>query len=272
VKNTWYKAINTVYRWAVKQKHVSRNPFERAAEVLTLTKRPRLRETQAFLPEERTKILNAALGVKNTRKPFDAARRWVPWLCAYTGSRPSEVTQLRGTDVIERDGVFGLKITPEAGTVKSAEARVVPLHEHLSAQGFLGFVKRRGKGPLFYRERGPSTETDPIKRKKPPYAQVRQRLAEWVRKLGIDDPELLPNHAWRHTFKAVGRRAGISDKILDDICGQAPATVGREYGRASFEDMTAALKQFPRYDLGQQRAARKKKRGPSKPRLGAHSA
>jgi len=25
--------------------------------------------------------------------------------------------------------------------------------------------------------------------------------------------------AWRHTFKAVGRRAGISDKILDDICG-----------------------------------------------------
>jgi integrase len=272
VKNTWYKAVNTVYRWAVKQKHVSRNPFERAAEVLTLTKRPRLRETQAFLPEERTKILNAALRVKNTRKPFDAARRWAPWLCAYTGSRPSEVTQLRATDVIERGRVFGLKITPEAGTVKSAEARVVPLHEHLLAQGFLGFVKQRGKGPLFYQERAPSTEIDPIKRKKPPYAQLRQRLAEWVRELGIVDPELLPNHAWRHTFKAVGRRAGISDKILDDICGHAPATVGRGYGRAPFEDMAAALKQFPRYDLGQQRAARKKKRGPSKPRLRAHSA
>ena len=74
VKNTWFKAVNTVFRWAVKQKHIS--PFEGAAEALTLTKRPRLRETQAFLPDERTKILNAALRVENTRKPFDAARRW----------------------------------------------------------------------------------------------------------------------------------------------------------------------------------------------------
>jgi integrase len=223
----------------------------------TLTKRRKLRETQAFLPEERTQILNAALGVKNTRKPFDAARRWVPWLCAYTGSRPSEVTQLRGMDLIDRGGVFGLKITQEAGTLKSAEARVVPLHEHLLAQGFLGFVRQRGKGPLFYQERAPSTETDPIKRKKPRYAQVRQRLAEWVRELGVDDPELLPNHAWRHTFKAVGRRAGISDKILDDICGHAPATVGRGYGRASFDDMADALKQFPRYACKQEKVARR---------------
>jgi integrase len=261
VKNTWYKAVNTIYRWAMKQKHVFRNPFEGAAEVLTLTKRQKLRETQAFLPEERTKVLSAALTVKNTKKPFDAARRWVPWLCAYTGSRPSEVTQLRGTHVIERGGVYGLKITPEAGTVKSAEARTVPLHEHLLAQGFLAFVKQRGKGPLFYQERTTSTETDPTKLKKPPYAQVRQRLAAWVRELGVGDPELLPNHAWRHTFKAVGRRAGISDKILDDICGHAPATVGRGYGRASFEDMAAALKQFSRYELSRQKASRKKKRG-----------
>src|SRR5262249_31796750 len=113
----------------------------------------------------------------------------------------------------------------------------------------------------FYQERAPSTEIDPIKRKKPPYAQLRQRLAEWVRGLGVVDPELLPNHAWRHTFKAVGRRAGISDKILDDICGHAPASVGRGYGPAPFEDKGAAPKQFPRYEVTRQRASRKKKRG-----------
>jgi integrase len=272
VKNTWYKAVSTVYRWALKQKLVPRNPFDGAADVLTIQKRQKLRETEAFLPAESAKILSAAFGIKSTIKTFDAACRWVPWLCAYTGSRPSEITQLRGADVIERSGIYGLRITPEAGTVKSAEARVVPLHEHLLAQGFLAFVKQRGKGPLFYQERTTSAETDPTKLKKPPSAQVRQRLAAWVRELGVDDPELLPNHAWRHTFKAVGRRAWISDKILDDICGHAPATIGRGYGRASFEDMAAALKQFPRYELAQQRASRKKKRAPNKPRLGAHSA
>jgi integrase len=76
---------------------------------------------------------------------------------------------------------------------------------------------------------------------------VRQRLAAWVRELGVTDTELSPNHAWRHTFKAVGRNVGISDKVLDDICGHAPASIGQGYGRASLEDMATALRKFPRY-------------------------
>ena len=40
---------------------------------------------------------------------------------------------------------------------------------------------------------------DPLNAKKPRYAQARQRLANWVRELGVSDPELLmPNHIWRH--------------------------------------------------------------------------
>jgi hypothetical protein len=33
--------------------------------------------------------------------------------------------------------------------------------------------------------------------------------------------ELLPNHAWRNTFKAVGFRSGIPEKLLDAIVGRA---------------------------------------------------
>ena len=33
------------------------------------------------------------------------------------------------------------------------------------------------------------------------FRQVRQRLADWVREIGVDDEHLSPNHAWRHTFK-----------------------------------------------------------------------
>jgi hypothetical protein len=45
-----------------------------------------------------------------------------------------------------------LRLTPEAGTMKSRKPRTVPLHEHLIEQGFLAFVKANGSGPLFYNE------------------------------------------------------------------------------------------------------------------------
>ncbi len=120
----------------------------------------------------------------------------------------------------------GFRITPEAGTVKGDAARVVPLHEHLVAQGFLTFVLQHKDGPLFYE---PDTETanlDPIERRKPRYSQVRQRLATWVRELGVDDPNISPNHAWRHTFKKIADRAGITERMSDYITGHAPRSVG----------------------------------------------
>ncbi|MEY9463866.1 site-specific integrase [Bradyrhizobium ottawaense] len=41
-----------------------------------------------------------------------AARRWVPWLCAYTGARVNEITQLRACDVIEKAGSACMRTHP----------------------------------------------------------------------------------------------------------------------------------------------------------------
>jgi integrase len=133
--------------------------------------------------------------------------------------------------------------------VKNKEARDVPLHEHIIAQGFLEWVRERGDGPLFYRPRRPQgAERSATKVKKSPAAQARQRLASWIRELGITDTELMPNHAWRHTFKLRGRRAGVSDKYLDDICGHAPPSEGRTYAPTPLEDKATAIARFPRYE------------------------
>jgi hypothetical protein len=145
VKKTWLNAANTIFRWGVEQKHLTRNPF--AGVKITVPKKKRLRETRAFHPHEARTILRAASAITDTRTAHEACKRWVPWLCAYTGARPGEMTQLRGVDVIKRDGVHAFRITPEAGTVKSSATRVVPLHPHLMAQGFLKFVAQRDKGP-----------------------------------------------------------------------------------------------------------------------------
>jgi hypothetical protein len=53
----------------------------------------------------------------------------------------------------------------------------VPLHPHLIEQGFLAFVRSRGKRPLFYspaRQRAGSAENTT-------YVRMGQKLAEWVR-------------------------------------------------------------------------------------------
>ena len=192
VHNTWITASNAVCRWAVEHNYLASNTFEKAK--VTLSKRIRLRETQAFYPEEQRTILKAALKIEDVSKPDNAARRWVPWLCAYTGARPSEITQLRGSDVIKREGKLTLRITPEAGTVKNDTARIVPIHEHLLEQGFAEFASSRGDAPLFYKLAPHRNGDASQKPRKPRYHQARQRLAAWVRSLGITDPSLQPNH------------------------------------------------------------------------------
>jgi integrase len=67
------------------------NPFVGVA--VKVPKKKRLRETDAFTPEEATAILKAAQAITNTNSRFAAACRWVPWLCAYTGARAGEITQ-----------------------------------------------------------------------------------------------------------------------------------------------------------------------------------
>jgi integrase len=215
---------------------LTNNPFKGLR--ITVPKKANNRETKAFTDDEIRTILTAALAAD---KP---ARRWCPWLCAYTGARPGEICQLRGVDVT--DGA--LRLTPEAGTMKSRKPRTVPLHEHLIEQGFLAFVKANGSGPLFYNEaKKPAAAADQTHPGMASYARPRGRLGAWVRSLGISDPELSPNHAWRHTFKQVAHRAGLSEKVIDAIVGHAPASVGRAYGEPTLQDKAAALARFPRY-------------------------
>jgi integrase len=137
------------------------------------------------------------------------------------------------------EAVFFAKLSPSAGKIKTRTARTVPLHEHLIEQGFIAFVEEMGKAPLFYKLAPPRRpgKPEPVQN---PAERTRSRLGEWVRSLGITDPELSPNHAWRHTFKARAERFGISERYSDAITGHAPPTAGRAYGKPTPEDLAEA--------------------------------
>jgi integrase len=260
VREIWLSASRRVFGWAREQKRIRQNPF---AEIkVDVPRKVQTREDgKAFTDDELRIILNASLQYSKPTTPTERARRWVPWLCAYSGARPGEMTQLRGSDVEARGDMYVMKITPEAGKVKNRTIRVVPLHEHIIAQGFIEMVKQVGKGALFYNDATPQRVSgDPLKPARSRADTTRAHLGTWVRSLGITDPALSPNHSWRHTFKRIAEAVGITEKVHDAITGHTPATEGRKYGPPSVADMAKALKKFPRYRLSDASSVRRKKR------------
>jgi len=249
VSDIWLPAARTVFGWALDEHVVQANPF--LVVTITAPRKARFRETEAFTPDETETILKAALAVTDTTSPFSAACRWVPWLCAYTGARIGEMTQVRGADIIKQDGIDALRLVPDSASTNSGEARTVPIHEHLIAQGFLEYAAMKGTGPLFYTpDRASIAAYSPSDPRRPGAVKTRERLAGWVRQIGVKDRTVRPNHAWRHTFKQIAKRHDISERISDEITGHASLTGDRGNRDQSLSSLAEALRGFPRYTVG----------------------
>ncbi|MGR6329037.1 recombinase XerD [Sphingomonas sp. XXL09] len=245
VRDKYIGPVRSTLNFAVDEGRLAENVA--IAVKVKQPKRVKLREA-SFKPHEAVAILRAALLPPPARMSLEhaRARRWVPWLCAYTGARVGEIAQLRGADVFEEEGVWCLRITPEAGQVKTKEARMVPVHSHLIDQGFLDEVGAAGAGPLFIDHARQRVLADGNRHVK----KVGERLAKWVREeVGVNDPDLQPNHAWRHLFKTISHDAQIEERMADAIQGHAPATAGRGYGAPSIKAKAAAIERFPRFEV-----------------------
>ncbi|MGX4773904.1 hypothetical protein ACWAUC_29360 [Bradyrhizobium guangdongense] len=249
VREVWLSASRTVFAWARVHKRIHQNPFKEV-KVDVPRKVQKREDGRSFTTEEAVTILKATLTYKQPTTPTERARRWVPWLCAYSGARSGEITQLRGADIENRTGFYVMKITPDAGTTKTSQARTVPLHEHIIAQGFIDMVRQVGKGALFYNDKTPQKVSgDPLKPSRSRAQTARAHLGTWVRGLGVDDPDISPNHSWRHLFKRIGDEIGMPEKLNDAITGHVPPTEGRKYGPPKVATLAEALTKFPRYKL-----------------------
>lgn len=247
VAAVWRTALKTVFGWGVAEKLIGSNPFPEVR--ISVPRKNIERETKAFDGAEINTILSAALRCSDTKSFRERAFRWVPWICAYTGARAGEITQLRATDIQHRNDAYFARLTPSAGKIKTRKARTVPLHEHLIAQGLLEFVERAKGHPLFYEGRRSPEEKGDRGPRQSAAERMRSQVGMWVRSLGIADPEISPNHAWRHTFKAMAARVGIDERYSDAITGHAPASTGRAYTTPTPEDLAEALTKFPRYEF-----------------------
>lgn len=204
-------AIKTVVRWA---QRLHRGEFKKAAadvaEVLLPGFTPKPSDKSAVHPDEATVILKAA------RQETEMRRRWLPWLCAYTGLRISEASRLETGDFFESEGHWFFEVSLSGKrSLKTVNARrTIPVHRALLEEGFRKFVESAPKGRLF------GTGASNV-------------IQRWVRSdaVGIVRPELSPNHGWRHLFEDLCRRYELTDDARLYLAGHSTGGADQGYGR-----------------------------------------
>ena len=239
VKDSDLAAIKSVFGWGQANNKIAANP---ANGVTVKIGKKVLNRPKYFKPDERKAILELARDYRpegRERAKLTLAKRWVPWICAYTGARVGEIAQLRKQDVRQEEGYWIFHITPDAGTVKNKEAREVPIHAHLVEQGFLDMVAASSDGYIFIDVKPGSSPTGKVR-------TLKNDLAEFVRTV-VPDPDIQPNHGWRHTFKTVAWEVeGINSNVVDAITGHAARTEGDGYGAKTIKAKAIVMKLFPR--------------------------
>ena len=238
VRDVYLAATKALLQFAVDQGQLPENP---AKDVKVRVKKNVKEREKGFDGEEARTILAATL------KPFSeliseemaAARRWLPWIGAYTGARINELTPLTAADFVKRDGIWMIRI--RGANNKTRTYREVPLHSHLIEQGLLIYAKSRGRRPLFY----DPTRSRGGKDSNPHHKKVAERLAEWVRALGIEG--VAPNHGWRHRFSTVSRFVGMPEDVRNIVQGHAGGKVADDYGETWPLVALREIEKLPRY-------------------------
>lgn len=216
VNDIYLSAVRSLFTWAVENDRLPEN-------VAQNVKQPKPRKVygreRGYTDAEAVKVLKASrayepqpdsIGRMRESEQMANLKPWVPIICALTGARVSEITQLRKEDIRKVDGHWVARITPDAGTVKSGGYRDVPLHSQIIEEGFAQFVADAEPGPMFH------NATEPEKYQNAAVI-VSNKLSDWLRLSGLRPEGQQPNHAWRHRLKTQCRELGVSDRVVDAI-------------------------------------------------------
>ena len=171
---------------------------------------------------------------------------------AYTGCRVSEIADCSTRDFnFVRNGDFE-KVIPgewflfigednrEPGcTTKGHTARYAPLHPEI-VKRLIPFMEKQvaehGHGPLF--RHLPKDKNG----KRSTY--VARKIDEWMDGV-IKDPNLAPNHSFRHYLKSELLARDVPERISDAITGHTTPGIGRKYEHVPMSKKFEAISKLP---------------------------
>ena len=113
VRDVWLAAPRSVAAHMLNALRLEINPF--AGIKVEGVKAWKEDDERGFDPEQALTILSATVATPShlISKETKAARRWVPWICAYTGARVNEITSLLPSDVQQIPGHWCFVLRPE---------------------------------------------------------------------------------------------------------------------------------------------------------------
>lgn len=132
IRDSKLAPVRAIFQCAVDNRKLDSNP---AARINIDLKSRSSEKKRGYTDEEAKIVLRAA------RTEKEAHKRWVPWVCAYTGARIAEICQLRSEDIKQISDIWCIAFAAEAGSLKNVNSeRVVPVHSGLIDEGFLTFI------------------------------------------------------------------------------------------------------------------------------------
>lgn len=227
-------AIQALLTYAHQQRWIGNN-VGRGVQIVGYTKAQRNR--RSFQDHELAALFSAPLFTdpaswdEGKAHVLDETLFWTFMIGLTSGARLEEVGQVAIADVKQDGDIVYLDIDDqtlpegEGKHVKTLESkRMVPLHDRLIRLGFLQYrdaMASAGHTDLF-----PALEANSIGKRTKELSRRANRLID--QQVGSDSR--LVFHSLRHTFKAKGNDAGLSDRTLDQLCGHAPISTGGRYG------------------------------------------
>ncbi|CAG9219980.1 Site-specific recombinase XerD [Paraburkholderia tropica] len=213
-------AIGVLVRVAVKDDLIDRNPFD-----LTFDK--------TIGAETRTPWTDAELALVYMHPLFsdrmDAVPRWqrvtpadgraLLLILQHTGARIGEVAQLRRCDFLVQDGMTAIRITAEAGTLKTKESeRTVPLAAHLLADAWFGAWVA---GLMDGTSPGAPAFPSMAGRTRGPGDTAVQWFFQFRKAAGLPEGTLNGAHRFRHWIRSALAAKHIGEETADAITGHA---------------------------------------------------
>ena len=212
-----YTAVNALVNTAVKDGILDRNQF-----VVSFDKTKGAKKREGWTDEQ----LSILFGSSLFSTQMEQVRRWdnvtpedgraALLLLLHTGARIGEIAQLRREDFQNRHGVKTVRITAEAGTVKTDESeRVVALASHLLADPWFSAWHERitgATGGAFPSLSGRATA---------PGDTLGRWFLELRRFLELPTGRLEGAHKFRHWIRGALADKGIGTETADSITGHA---------------------------------------------------
>ena len=236
----YLSSFKGVFKIAVQSILIDTNPMDKVAVGSKIESK-----RQPYSVKDVTLIL--------TRAQAETDDIFLPLLVqAYTGCRVSEIVDCSTRDFNFVKNGDREKVIPgkwflfisedhrEPGcTVKGHKDRYVPLHPEVTAR-LIPYMERvvaeDGHGPLFRHVRKDKDG------KRSTY--VARKIDDWMDGV-IKDPNLAPNHSFRHYLKSQLLDRDVPERISDSITGHTTPGIGRKYEHVEMWKKFDAISKLP---------------------------